>query len=49
MENGRPEADDVSKAPTKVHTDLAAQALDAVLREDDEAIEKALLGLLSDK
>ena len=49
MENGRPEADDVSKAPTKVHTDLAAAALDAVLREDDEAIEKALLGLLSDK
>lgn len=49
LENGKPEADEVSKAPTKVHTDLAAQALEAVLKEDDEAVEKALYGLLSDK
>ena len=49
MENGTPEADEVSKEPTKVHADLTAQALDAMLREDDEAIEKALRGMLSDR
>ena len=49
MENGTPEADEVSKEPTKVHADLTAQALDAMLREDDEAIERALRGMLSDR
>ena len=49
MENGSPEADEVSKEPTKVHADLTAQALDAMLREDDEAIERALRGMLSDR
>lgn len=48
MENGSKEPE-VSTEPTKVHGDLTAQALDAILREDDEAIEKALYGLLSDK
>ena len=37
-------------APTKRFTeDFTAQALDAALRDDDEAIEKALYGLLSEK
>lgn len=49
MENGTPEVDEVSKEPTKVHADLTAQALDAMLREDDEAIERALRGMLSDR
>ena len=49
LENGTPEADEVSKEPTKVHADLTAQALDAMLREDDEAIERALRGMLSDR
>jgi len=49
MENGTPEIDEVSKEPTKVHADLTAQALDAMLREDDEAIERALRGMLSDR
>ncbi len=34
---------------TKEHTDLTAQALDAVFREDDNAIERALYNLLNDK
>ncbi len=34
---------------TKVHGDLTAQALDAVFREDDKAIERALYNLLADE
>ena len=48
MKNGTPESDSVSTEPTKVHEDITAEALDAMLREDDEAVEKALYELLSD-
>ena len=49
IESGNTEADDVSASPTKIHGELTAQVLDAMLREDDEAVEKALYGLLADK
>ena len=49
IESGNTEADDVSASPTKIHGELTAQVLDAMLREDDEAVEKALYGLLADR
>ena len=49
IENGEKEPE-VSAAPTKRFAeDFTAQALDAALRDDDEAIERALYGLLSEK
>ncbi len=42
------EAEDALEV-TKVHGDLTEQALDAVLREDDKAIERALYNLLADE
>ena len=49
IENGEKETE-VSAAPTKRFAeDFTAQALDAALRDDDDAIEKALYGLLSEK
>lgn len=49
IENGTTEDDSVSKEPTKVHSDITAEALHAMLRDDDDAVEKALYELLSDK
>ena len=49
IESGEKEPE-VSAAPTKRFAeDFTAQALDAALRDDDDAIERALYGLLSEK
>ena len=48
IQNGTTESDSVSKEPTKVHEDITAEALNAMLSDDDNALEKALYELLSD-